>query len=118
MVMGVVVLLVPYLNFSLPVRKFLWSLFPPASVELPGQQGRYGPHLSPATSKSGIQPYSAVFPTQVLWGSSGKLQTAQPGEQVSFRQPSPACVSFIRLTGAAPSVFIFPWIERELLESG
>lgn len=55
------------------------------------------------------------FPLQGLipWAEAAHSQAMG----TRLLQATVRLISFIRLTGAAPSVFIFPWVERELLES-
>lgn len=90
-----------YLNFPPPRlsgSSSLSSYFLPG--ELSGQQGGLG--------------QGDLVPS--FKGPRDEAAHSQAAEHISFRLSSkPGLI--LQTLGAAPSVFIFPWVERELLES-
>lgn len=105
---GVLVLL----DFLLSGTSSLGSLFPSAGIAV--QQGGSPGSLTCSPQVPGLRPPSACSSRPGTLGPPGERGT-QPG---LLQAALPGLRSFIKLTGVAPSVFIFPWVERELLESG
>lgn len=109
------------LNFLLSGSSSLGPFFPLDRIAVQhsglGQGALVSSPDHPPSRVPGMRPPSACSfcPLGVLPGNAAHSLASGPRLLPAVR-PRPALL--LRLTGVAPSVFIFPWVERELLESG